>query len=248
MNVRFLSLVIAFCTSLPTCAYELYTHAAITQNAYMRSVLGQDTQVLIDLGVNNFASDLGDVYYDVPGVSGVTPSVRDAKPFEGDIITQVGGAPLSIPGWLMRGAIREDDVPWPFGENPQDDPYGSFFRVFNHFYDPINNLPLTTAGIGLGAIAPQWAIGSSDVFSNRNNPNIYRRNHFTVFDAREAMYRALTGRDVSGNPIAATEVIRNKYWATTFRALGDVVHLLQDMAQPQHTRNDAQTPQRQSRG
>jgi len=53
------------------------------------------------------------------------------------------------------------------------------------------------------------------------------------------MYRALTGRDMSGNQVAATEAGRNKYWATTFRALGDVVHLLQDMGQPQHTRNDA---------
>jgi hypothetical protein len=34
------------------------------------------------------------------------------------------------------------------------------------------------------------------------------------------------------------EGLRTAYWATTFRALGDIVHLLQDMAQPQHTRND----------
>ena len=34
------------------------------------------------------------------------------------------------------------------------------------------------------------------------------------------------------------EAVRNAYWATTFRAIGDSVHLLQDMAQPQHTRND----------
>ncbi|BCO30781.1 hypothetical protein TspCOW1_08840 [Thiohalobacter sp. COW1] len=32
--------------------------------------------------------------------------------------------------------------------------------------------------------------------------------------------------------------MRKAYWATTFRALGDVLHLIQDMAQPQHTRND----------
>jgi hypothetical protein len=28
---------------------------------------------------------------------------------------------------------------------------------------------------------------------------------------------------------------RQAYWATTFRALGDVAHLVQDLAQPQHT-------------
>ncbi len=32
---------------------------------------------------------------------------------------------------------------------------------------------------------------------------------------------------------------RHAYRATTFRALGDVLHLVQDMGQPQHTRNAA---------
>ena len=32
--------------------------------------------------------------------------------------------------------------------------------------------------------------------------------------------------------------MRKAYWATLFRSLGDVVHLIQDMGQPQHTRND----------
>ena len=61
----------------------------------------------------------------------------------------------------------------------------------------------------------------------------------SVLDAREAMYRALTGQDKNGNPVAATEADRKKYWITTFRSLGDVVHLLQGMVQPQHMRNDS---------
>lgn len=32
---------------------------------------------------------------------------------------------------------------------------------------------------------------------------------------------------------------RQQYWATTFRALGNVLHLNQDMGQPQHTRNES---------
>ncbi|TND00467.1 MAG: hypothetical protein FD120_2781, partial [Gammaproteobacteria bacterium] len=51
-------------------------------------------------------------------------------------------------------------------------------------------------------------------------------------------YRALTGHRLDGTPVAETKEQRNAYWATTFRALGDVVHLVEDMAQPQHTRND----------
>ncbi len=34
------------------------------------------------------------------------------------------------------------------------------------------------------------------------------------------------------------EEIRKAYWATTFRSLGDIVHLIEDVAQPQHTRED----------
>jgi hypothetical protein len=87
------------------------------------------------------------------------------------------------------------------------------------------------------------------------------RNHFTVQSAREAMWRALTlkridrtgalvdvpslvgftGTGIPGQAEGFREGLRKSYWATTFRALGDVVHLLQDMAQPQHTRNDPHT-------
>ena len=58
----------------------------------------------------------------------------------------------------------------------------------------------------------------------------------TRFDA--AALLTLTGRTPDGNPIAPSSDERNKYWATTFRALGDAVHLIEDMAQPQHTRNE----------
>lgn len=85
-------------------------------------------------------------------------------------------------------------------------------------------------------------------FGAPNTPNTGRRNHFTLVDAREAMYRAVTGRDVAGNTdigpngTPATKEVRDAYWATVFRSLGDVVHLVQDMGQPQHTRNEAHSP------
>jgi hypothetical protein len=145
----------------------------------------------------------------------------------------------------MRGAIREDDAPTE--GNPKDDPYNFLLaRPIHHFYDPAFDRPLTVPGIGALDVrsAADWAIGGLGVFqSSRAEEN--RRNHFTYYDAREAMYRALTGRDSSGTPLQPVSGgslqkptdIRNAYWATTFRALGNVLHLNQDMAQPQHTRN-----------
>ena len=60
--------------------------------------------------------------------------------------------------------------------------------------------PLTVGG-ALGAKAPDWAIGATDAFASINTADVYRRNHFTVYDAREAMFRALTlkGRRVDGS-------------------------------------------------
>ncbi len=46
---------------------------------------------------------------------------------------------LSIDGWLMRGAIREDDFPLLLNSkdnNPQDYPFTTRYRVLHHFFDP----------------------------------------------------------------------------------------------------------------
>ncbi len=152
----------------------------------------------------------------------------------------------------MRGAIREDDGGWWAGQvvadeaEPRDDPYGDFNRFCNHFFDPLYNRRLTDphaipvcVTTDTFATAPAWASGAVDPFSATVREDTARRNHFTLYDAREAMWRALTGRDKSFNDLALTPLDRKAYWATAFRALGDVLHLVQDMAQPQHTRNEA---------
>lgn len=238
---RFLRSVVSMAICLhATCsfAYELHTHAAITRQAYDRSVLADPT-FLADMGLFSYSNALGLDYYDIK--DGVA-RIRSVDSFEGDIIIRVGGDPLSFQGWLMRGAVREDDIPR-FAKNPQDvpPPDEPFYRVFNHFYDPVYNRPLTVPAsfqstvelLNKGAVhtALDWATGTIGTFG----ANIDRRNHFTLVDAREAMYRAATGRDSAGNAdigpnnSPATEAVRNAYWATVFRSLGDVVHLVQDM-------------------
>ncbi len=218
-------------------AYEVATHARLTEVAYFRSVLG-NSEFLKQVGIN--AADpepFGIVYYDV---SGMEVKERERYAFERRFMPE-SALPLSVEGWLMRGAIREDDA---YGEaNPQDDPFNAKLRrPLHHFYDPIYDRPLSILGVGLLDsdihTAPDWALGARNVFANPNSPETNRRNHFTVFDAREALFRALTGRDRAERVVAGTQAERNKYWATMFRALGDMVHMIQDMAQPQHTRND----------
>jgi hypothetical protein len=226
--------------------HELATHGRLTQHSYERSVL--NTEYLnTSLGLIDGASPFGSNYLDVYQTQIFLRKKDDFEEAELRMPEEVN--PLSVKGWLMRGAIREDDIPPLFGENPQDDPYGPIFRIVNHFYDPRNDQALTI-GIPVGKKAPDWGIGANDAFADQNDADTFRRNHFTVFDARESMFRALTGMDKNGSqaigvggtvPATATdkETVRKAYWATTFRALGDLVHLIQDMAQPQHTRNDA---------
>lgn len=219
-------------------AHELATHASITFAAYKRSVLFS-SELLEDLGIHSGDNPFGPIYYDV---SGADARERASDAFEADKMPK-GTEPLSIEGWLMRGAIREDDLGEilgiPKGDDPHDDPYGNIFRVKHHFYDPVFDRPLTRTGVNDAQRAPAWALGAQHPFSQPDAGDANRRNHFTVLDAREAMYRALTGRDSRGNVLAAGALSeRNRYWATTFRALGDTLHLLQDMGQPQHTRND----------
>lgn len=230
------------------CAHELATHGLLTYEAYQRSVLASDT-LLKDLGLDSIkqrSEPFGITYYDVSGTD-IKPRTR--HDFEDDIIKTTQLDPSTFPGWLLRGAIREDDSSTE--QNPQDDPYSyndQLRRPLHHFFDPFRNRPLDV--LLLWTVdsnvhkAPDWAVGTDDVFVDSNTRGSDPRNHFTVFDAREAMWQALTGKQKDGttdaglNNQAVTESDRKAYWATTFRALGDVLHLNQDMSQPQHTRNE----------
>ncbi|MEN8131745.1 MAG: hypothetical protein ABFS45_16460, partial [Pseudomonadota bacterium] len=189
---------------------------------------------------------------------------RGVDDFEKSKMPDKGSGFLTIPGWLMRGAIREDDhrnsnFIWPLTScsinSPNPQYIGLTDRPTNHFFDPWTDAPLETwFGVDLGERAPQWGFGSVEPFHIPQQEAAVRDNHYTLFDAMEAMYRALTAHSSSGSRMimpdgdggtkepsnaGEEEAVRKAYWATTFRALGDAVHLIQDMAQPQHTRNDA---------
>jgi hypothetical protein len=240
-------------------AYEFSTHAAVTREAYLRSDLYPLSSATITrLGLGDRQIDLGDVYIDV-GPNGTwsrlafpkdNPTFGRDKINDANRVTPSGVAPplRSLAGWLMLGSIREDDVPWDARSSdntPQDDPNGVMARVLRHFFDPKYDAPLVVVGL-INLRTPDWALGL---------PSTPLDNHFNLPAAREAMWRAatLTTVDSAANiipigvpadfpyyqtPERQQEALRVAYWATTFHALGSTVHLLQDMAQPQHTRND----------
>jgi hypothetical protein len=155
---------------------------------------------------------------------------------------------LRLEGWLMRGAIREDDYKSGRYDNPNlvpdTDPWVDEFRSVHHFYNPIDN------STGLGVLAgffanatrsTTWALGIADTdnWENVQLPDAARGNHFSYADARKLMFLALTYK--TGGTLAKEEEdsqLRMNMWATMFKSLGHIVHLLQDTASPQHVRGE----------
>lgn len=266
------ALVVLASATTHAVAFELHTHGAMTAAAVSRSRIADKPAsfgLFSQLGLmawlygeGGSTNPFGATYLDL----GATIVPRDLLKIENDVIEGLARQPsiplppseggnLAIPsfaslgGWVMRGAIREDDNTIDNGTNAKpedrsDEPGGVFDRVLGHFFDPVQNQGLW----GIYPRAVDWALSADASIGLAQ-----RKNHFKATDARESMWRSLTlkrvtesgtlGEDVFpaqwGTSPAMRESLRRAYWASTFRALGDVLHLVQDMAQPQHTRNDA---------
>jgi hypothetical protein len=253
-----LGLVFGLFASFKGFCYEVDTHAFITAAAFNRSVLSSP-ELAQRMGWDRFRAnepfsmaaattglgypDKG--YFDVTAEQWVTlpaSQVRLAQQYEreqmaGERYRNSQENDREISAWLMRGAIREDDLPPSsyVGSAPDADPHGDMYRVLQHFYNPI-----TDEGLNLGAglqfpAATRWGLDSTSSTGGT------RRNHFSWHDARKAMWCALThAGDPHDTPRDAG--IRRLCWATAIKSLGHVLHLLQDMAQPQHVRNDRHNP------
>jgi hypothetical protein len=92
-------------------------------------------------------------------------------------------------------------------------------RALNHFYDPLSG-----RGLPGDDSALNWAW--------QGMPSFWAWN-----DARHYFYRALSSKTVLGDT-STDPAVREYNLAKTFRALGQIVHLLQNMAVPAHTRLD----------
>jgi hypothetical protein len=93
-------------------------------------------------------------------------------------------------------------------------------RSLNHFYNPRTGRPLTVLGFQLGQASPDWALAQ---------PSTVNGQEFSYWNARQYLIEALT---------QPREADRKRAFGRAFQILGHVVHHLQDMAQPQHVRND----------
>ena len=198
-------------------------------------------------------------------------ATRDPQNMEGEIFAALIGKGL-LPGapnraafeqridaWVMRGAIREDDNDfgaYSLGDR-DDDPWNNVLRAGCHFYDPINRRALfnpPACFIANGCIPSiDWAMGRTDVLATSGGVlDATRQNHFSWQDARDNYWWALTYNlslaEESANALShgfaqnLESGFRKFRFATTLKSVGQVIHLLQDAAQPQHSRNDTHGP------
>jgi hypothetical protein len=100
-------------------------------------------------------------------------------------------------------------------------------RSLNHFFDPAHGGRALTIGIFSWQTSPDWALQD-----NVNNRDAMQK--YSYWQARQYFYAALTKTGLS-----SAKGGRDELWGQTFQTLGQIIHHLQDMAQPQHVRNDA---------
>jgi hypothetical protein len=116
----------------------------------------------------------------------------------------------SVSDWVSNGSITEDNFCCP----P--------LRFLNHFYNPL--APAGQEGYsnyGLSGLPSlQWGLEPADISGQ----------DYSFRDARNYYYQGLT---------ASTERERKRNLSLVFRSIGQDIHLVQDLAQPQHTRNDS---------
>jgi Tol biopolymer transport system component len=100
-------------------------------------------------------------------------------------------------------------------------------RGWNHFHDPLK----TWDDAGLDFIPPHYSSivwGFSSVAQDEDSEH----GDWDWYIAREYFYRALTSE---------TNIEMEDNFANCFRSLGQIMHLVQDAAVPDHTRNDVHT-------
>jgi len=145
----------------------------------------------------------------------------------------------TIEGWIKYGSEMEDDPPC---------------RASNHFHNP--NLPWSESGLSdhlwavdvfcvFGDYMPSfltsnvtWATGYLSRGGQDKDDKIIIENKWDWQNAREYFYIYLTGKDLEDNYVAHTNENRQQALAKSMQALGQVVHLLQDVAAPAHVRDD----------
>ncbi len=120
---------------------------------------------------------------------------------------------------ISFGAFWEDDL--------------SRFQALRHFYDPVHEraLDIAPSGTSNSIKSPDWALEDIATYDGPIATQL-----FSLRDAKNYLYDALTY--INPTSVIDSQSERRRKFGLTFQSLGHVMHHLQDMAQPQHVRNE----------
>jgi len=143
----------------------------------------------------------------------------------------------TIIDWLREGSFLEDEPGC---------------RASNHFHNPLKSW--TESGMSDQPWFVNWWCSGGEYPPGNIKSNVHWATGYTEpapagakiesgnqwdWDyARENYFIYLTGKDYNGDLVAATQAEREFHFTLSLQALGQVLHLLQDMAVPAHVRND----------
>ena len=111
------------------------------------------------------------------------------------------------------------------GSSLEDD----FPRFCNHFHNPLRTWDQAGLELPIPILFVCGSENHSSVLWGQSPALQPAGQRFTWQDARQSFFQGLT---------ATSQAQREAYLADTFRALGQLIHLVQDVAVPAHTRND----------
>jgi hypothetical protein len=192
------------------------THRQLTEAATKPSVSNLDNYIITNLG---FSEGIGKIYNGLDR--------RDNQ------------QSYSIAIWLVEGVKDEDDL--------------NFCRASNHFHDPTHSDWSQSQMSDSGWV--DLFCGTGKRYSNVTWATGFTAPGGTYTADRIGQYLGMTGlydvhqdmgwdsaRGYYYDALVATDpVIREAKFINTFRAMGQTLHLLQDMAVPAHTRNDMES-------
>jgi hypothetical protein len=208
----------AMATSWNALAFEAQTHNRISAAAATLAINAPTLQRIGRLPIGFFQEMPSSNEVDVAKeFSDVQPVCRH-------------GGPFSASDLVACGAMFED--------------FYILYRPLNHFLDPqhpdANGLgaPLLSLVLQLpdGGVPPTQVFYSAAEWALQDHPDKWPIDQqlYSYRDAEDYLWKALTYRD--GSSHAVSRDTREQAWGLTFQSLGQVIHLLQDMASPQHTR------------
>ncbi len=210
----FLTIATFLCLCQPLFAWDkVYTHPALSQEAANYSQVG-----------NYLQNQLG--YTE--GLNTQLQITNTTTPFVQDLIDRGMDQSIttrSVLEWIREGSELEDALI-------------RQARSQHHFHDPVRN-----AGLDNRTDHPYWEgvptllspfdlRGESALFwiiTGTSSTGYPRNNQETWSATRDKFYSALT---------SLAKSTREQYMAETFISLGHVLHMVEDMGVPAHTRND----------